>query len=280
MVTTFKQISKLDIHTIMLVDALNMAFSFRGKTDFKDKYISMISSLQRSYKANKVIIACDMGSSNYRKSLFPLYKANRLALREKQTEQERKQFEQFFKEFNNALNIIKEENEFPVLQFQGVEADDILAYISKKYSKTYTIWLISSDKDIDLLIDSNVSRFSYVTRKEITKENWNEHYPYNPDQHISIKCLTGDSGDGIPGVPGIGPVKALNLIREYGNTYDIIANLPISSRYKYIANLNEFGADNLLRNYQLMDLVTYCEDAIGPENIKEIDNLLEIYLGH
>ena len=88
----------------------------------------------------------------------------------------------------------------------------------------------------------------------------------------------GDSGDNVPGVPGIGPKKAAALIQEYGSTYDIISSLPIASKYKYIANLNSFGADALLLNYKLMDLVTFCEEAIGEENCKKINEVLELYL--
>jgi hypothetical protein len=54
---------------------------------------------------------------------------------------------------------------------------------------------------------------------------------------------------------------------------DIAASLPLPGKYVYIINLNEFGQANLLRNYQLMDLVTFCDDAVGPENIKEIENV-------
>jgi DNA polymerase-1 len=117
-------------------------------------------------------------------------------------------------------------------------------------------------------------RFSYVTRKEITLENWNEHYEYNPADHISIKCLTGDSGDNIPGVAGIGPKKAQTLVSQYGSTWDIIANLPIASRYKYVQNLNEFGADNLILNYKLMDLLEFCDEALGEVNCQTINNTL------
>lgn len=279
---TFKQSTSLDPKTIMVVDALNLGFRWKhskAKT-FAEEYIATVDSLRRSYKAEKVIITCDSGKSSYRKNIFPNYKSNRILLQEKQTEQERLDFEYFFTEFIRTIDILKDSGDYPVLQFSGVEADDLAAYIVRKLKKTHNIWLMSSDKDWDLLIDDTVSRFSYVTRKEITKENWGEHYDYDIDQHISIKCLTGDSGDGIPGVPGIGPVKAKELTRKYGSTYDIIANMPINSKYKYIHNLNEFGTNNLLLNYQLMDLVTYCEEAVGEENIKEINSILEAYIGY
>jgi 5'-3' exonuclease len=278
---TFKEITTTNSNTLMIVDALNMCFSFRGKKKYKDNYVNMIESLARSYKAGKIIVAADKGASSYRKNILPEYKQNRQATREKQTESERLEFIEFFTEFNEALTILKSseyKDILKVFQFDGVEADDILAYISSKYKKHYDIWLISSDKDIDLLVDDNVSRFSYVTRKETRIDNWNDHYDYDLDKHISIKCLTGDSGDNIPGVDGIGPARAKALVEQYGDTYDIISSMPIPSKYKYIAALNEFGKDNLLRNYRLMDLVSYCDEALGEANCKEIDRVLGEYL--
>lgn len=270
----------MDPNTIMVVDALNLAFRYKhsGAKEFVDDYMRTVDSLRKSYKAEKVIIACDQGSSSYRKAIYPEYKQNRKDKYEAQTEQEAADFEAFFVEFGRTIDAYNDKNDFPVLRYAGVEADDIAAYIARKYRKTHRIWLMSSDKDWDLLVDSNVSRFSYVTRKETTVENWNEHYDYDPDDHISIKCLTGDAGDNIPGVPGIGPKKAHALVQEFGSTYDIIANLPITSRYKHIASLNDFGANNLLRNYKLMDLVTHCAEAIGNENCKIIDRTLESYV--
>lgn len=275
---TFKELTEVESDTLLVVDALNMAFSFRGKNNYHDKYINMLESLKRSYKASKVVIACDEGASSYRKNIFPEYKANRVEKYKDQTPEEAKVFEEFLKEFSRVIDTLKELGDYPVLKFKSCEADDVAAYVVQKYRNKYNIWLMSSDKDWDLLISDTVSRFSYVTRKEITLDNWKEHYEYGPDDHISIKCLTGDSGDNIPGVSGIGPKKAHALVQEYGSTYDVIASMPISSRYKHIINLNSFGTDNLIRNYKLMDLVSYCEEALGEANCKEIDLKLKEYL--
>lgn len=168
---------------------------------------------------------------------------------------------------------------YPVLRFDKVEADDIAAYVTKEIHTLpiSEIWLISSDKDYDLLITEHVNRFSYITRKEITYNNWHTHYDYNIEDHISIKCLNGDSGDNIRGVEGIGPKRAAELIAEYGSAMDIVASLPINSKYKYIQSLNKSG-DLILRNYQLMDLLTFCEEAIGEDNIKEIERVLDEYI--
>ncbi len=270
-------------NTLLVVDSLNLAFRYKhsGATDFAEDYLRTVQSLKKSYKANKVIIAGDQGSSKYRKEIYPDYKQNRKDKFEQQTEAEKAAFELFFEDFTKTLDYIQETTDYPVLRFPGVEADDIAAYIvnTKKSLNTDHIWLVSSDKDWDLLIQPNVSRFSYVTRKETTWENWSTHYDFTPEDYISIKCLTGDTGDNVPGVPGIGPKRAQQLVAEYGSTYDIIASIPISSRYKYVQALND-SHDQLLLNYKLMDLITHCEEALGTENCKQIDEILENYVNN
>lgn len=283
MTKTFQQMTTSDENSLMIVDSLNLAFRYKhsGAIDFATDYMRTVDSLRKSYKSTKLIIAGDMGSSSYRKALYPEYKQNRKDKYADQTEAEKEAFEAFFAEVQGILSQYESENKYQVARFQGVEADDIAAYIVSKRKKfnLSQIWLISSDKDWDLLVAPGVSRFSYVTRKEVTHDNWHEHYDFDADSYISIKCLMGDSGDNVPGVPGVGPKKAASLVEEYGSAYDIIAALPISSKYKYIANLNSFGGDALMLNYQLMDLVTYCQDAIGTENCKQLDTILENYLG-
>ena len=275
---TFTKITEQE-NTLLVVDALNLAFRYKhsGATDFAEDYLRTVQSLKKSYRASHVIIACDQGSSSYRKAIYPEYKQNRKDKFELQTDAEKAQFELFFEDFTKTLEHIQNTTDYPVVRFQGVEADDIAAYIVAKKLPIDNIWLVSSDKDWDLLVSPTVSRFSYVTRKETTIDNWNEHYDFEPEDYISIKCLTGDSGDNVAGVPGIGPKRAVGLVSEYGSTWDIIASIPISGKYKYIEALNK-SKDQLELNYKLMDLVTYSEDAIGVENCKQIDEILENYL--
>lgn len=277
---TFTQVTESE-NTLMIVDSLNLAFRYKhsGATDFAEDYLRTVQSLKKSYKASKVIIAGDQGSSSYRKAIYPDYKQNRKDKFAEQTDAEKAAFELFFEDFTKTLDHIANETDYPVIRMPGVEADDIAAYIVSKKSKLPidNIWLISSDRDWDLLVQDNVSRFSYVTRKEVTVDNWNTHYEFSPEDYISIKCLTGDSGDNVVGVPGIGPKRAVSLVSEYGSTWDIIASIPIAGKYKYIEALNQCK-DQLILNYQLMDLVTHCAEALGDENCKQIDQILETYL--
>ena len=237
-----------------------------------------MESLKKSYKAGKVIICADKGSSSYRKAIYPEYKANRKEKFKDQTPEEAKQFEEFFAEYERTLLML--ETIYPVLRFDGCEADDIVAYICKEvvnYPVT-DVWLISSDRDYDLLVSPSpsISRFSYITRKEITYENWNTHYDCEPEDYVSIKCLMGDTGDNVMGVKGIGPKRAVELVQQYGSALDIAASIPINSKYKYIQELNK-SKDLIMLNYQLMDLVTFCEEALG-DNTNTVDSVLKDYL--
>lgn len=270
MVEMASYLKELPKDNLLIVDAMNIAFRFKvqGKMDFKDEYIRTLKSLARSYNCGTIAIAADQGGSTYRKEIFPEYKANRKELYANDTEEEKEATRKFFNEYERVLEACSEE--FTLLRYEGVEADDIAAYIvSRRADLGYDrIWLISSDRDWDLLIDENVSRFSTVTRKEQTVDTWDN--PVTREDYLTYKCLIGDKGDNIPGVPGVGPKRACQLIEQYGNVFDIADAIPIDGKYKYIQSLNEFGADQLYTNVELMDLLTYCEEAIGKSNILDI----------
>ena len=255
----------------LVVDALNLAFRWKhqNRTDFRDEYVQTVKSLAHSYHCGTIIITADWGSSSYRKALLPEYKQNRKDKYADQTDAEKQAFKDFFEEYEETLELLSES--YKVLRFQGVEADDLAAHLVKE-KKQYglsEVWMVSSDRDWDLLIQEGVNRFSYVTRKEVTIDNWSEHYGVTPEEYISFKCLTGDKGDNVPGINGIGPKRAEQLIGQYGDAMSIYDNVPIPGHYKYIQELNA-NADVLLKNYELMDLITYCDDAIGADNVSEI----------
>jgi DNA polymerase-1 len=263
---------------LMIVDAMNLAFRWKhsGATKFTDDYIMTVLSLAKSYDAGSIIIAADWGGSEYRKGLYPEYKANRKELVEKQTAEEKEQARLFFNEYERVLEALDNHKMMKVFRYKGVEADDIAAYIcSRLHDYGFEqAWLISSDRDWDLLVGPHVSRFSYVTRKEHTLDTWD--YPVAPEQYISYKVLTGDAGDNVPGVPGVGPKRAAALIEEYGSAMDIYDAIPLPGKQKFIQAVND-SKDQILINYELMDLVSFCQEAIGYTNIQDIGRRLVRY---
>ena len=248
---------------LLIVDGLNIAFRWRYKKVpyYTNDYVRTVESLAKSYDCGNIIILAD-GGSVYRKNLYPDYKANRKEKYKDQTDAEKKEFEVFMAEFAYAFKRLEDKGHLVIKQ-GGLEADDLAAWIvgKRKDFDIGDIWLISSDKDWDLLIQDGVSRFSTVTRKETTVDNWDEHYDFEPEYFLTFKCLAGDTGDNIPGISGIGPKRATQLIEQYGDLYDIYNSCPIDSKYKFIQSLNE-NADRLLLNAELMDLESYSEQAL------------------
>ena len=262
---------------LLIVDGLNVAFRWKHskQLEFKHDYVRTVESLAKSYNCGNIVVLAD-GGSTYRKRLAPDYKGNRAEKYAQQTEAEKAEFAQFMSEFSNTFTQLKSRGHLTIKQ-KGLEADDLAAWIVGKKEEfgIGEIWLISSDRDWDLLIQKDVSRFSTVTRKEITLDNWDDHYDVEPDKYLTLKCLAGDTGDNVPGIAGIGPKRAVSLIEQYGDLFDIYNACPIDSKYKFIQTLNE-NADRLLLNAELMDLESYSEQALIEADINLEDLSSEI----
>ena len=260
----FSDTMKRQENSVLLVDALNLAFRYmhRKQLDFQEEYIATLHSIARSYKCEKIILASDRGTSTYRKEILPEYKENRKEKRKDQTEEEKAFFNQFFSNFTDMLDELSHTT--PVFVSQGIEADDIAAYIVKNREQygIEHICLLSSDKDWDLLVDTNIFRFSYVTRKEVRANNWDEHYPIPRSKYLDFKILTGDTSDNVPGIKGIGPKRAQTLLDKYGSVERIYDSLPLPGKYVYIQNLNN-NADTLPLNERLFNILGYCNEALG-----------------
>ena len=266
---------------LLIVDGLNVAFRWKHskQLEYKHDYVRTVESLAKSYDCGNIVVLAD-GGSTYRKRLSPDYKANRSDKYAEQTAQEKAEFAQFMGEFKNAFTQLEKRGHLTIRQ-DGLEADDLAAWIVGKKAEfgIGQIWMVSSDRDWDLLIQDGVSRFSTVTRKEITIDNWEDHYDVEPSMYLTQKCLAGDTGDNVPGISGIGPKRAVALIEQYGDLFDIYNACPISSKYKFIQSLNE-NADRLLLNAELMDLVSYSEQALieADMNLEDLSSQIMEYL--
>jgi 5'-3' exonuclease len=188
-----------------------------------------------------------------------------------QEEEEIKKYEDFFA----VLNALPEQLDEEVLKFRGVEADDILAWITQNISDQYDhTWVVSSDRDLYQLIDENVSIFNIFGRKEVTLQTLQEDFEVTPSEYMLSRIIEGDKSDNILGIEGIGPKRAQALAREYKTLDNLLEALPIKGKSKYITNLNA-GREQLIRNEKLINLKQYCIEAIcaGKEGDKPLEQL-------
>ena len=285
-------------NNLLVVDALNLAFRYKhasykpenymDATGFAEQYIATLESLANSYNCSHIVITADgKGGSTFRKGIDPEYKANRTKAREEQTEEDEAAFKQFWKHYTETLEELGSRG-YPVLRFHGIEADDLAATVVGLKPKYDHIWLVSSDKDWDLLISDTVSRFNWATQarwksktsngprpKEVTVENWSEHHAFDRGDYLMTKVLEGDKGDNVPSVPGFGPKRIADTVTKYqGDLQTFIDALPLPGGAAYVKTINEYGEEHFYTNETLVNLTDYNDMIVSKEIKEEVKNAL------
>jgi 5'-3' exonuclease len=261
-------------NNLLIIDANNLSYRWLQRPNyasFDADFIRTIQSLAKSYEAARTIVCFDFGKSYYRMEMHEEYKGTR---KKPQDEDEIKKYEDFF----SVLNALPDQLDEEVLKFRGVEADDILAWITQNMSDRYDhTWIVSSDRDLYQLIDDNISIFNIFGRKEVTLQTLQEDFEVNPSEYMLSRIIEGDKSDNILGIEGIGPKRAQALAREYKTLDNLLEALPIKGKSKYITNLNA-GHDQLVRNEKLINLKQYCVDAIcaGKEGEEPLERLTSL----
>lgn len=268
------QVDYVNHNNLLIIDANNLSYRWLQRPNYNSfgaDFIRTIQSLAKSYEAKRTIVCFDFGKSYYRMEMLEDYKGTRKKPKE---EDEVKRYEEFFA----VLNALPDELDDEVLKFRGVEADDLLAWITQNISQDYDhTWIVSSDKDLIQLVDDNISIFNMFGRKEVTKQSLFEDLELTPYQFMLSRIIEGDKSDNIIGIEGIGPKRAQALAKEYLTLDNLLEALPIKGRSKYITNLN-LGKERLIRNEKLINLKDYCIDAIkaGKEGSAYLEQLTSL----
>lgn len=135
------------------------------------------------------LVICEDGGASWRRQFFPLYKAKRRADRK----ENESQWEHFYSIINNVRQEVAENFPYRCVHVQGCEADDVIAFLVKRYAQTEKILILSGDKDFSqLLIHPNVQQFSPMLKKFNVVEN--------PKQFLLEHIIKGDSSDGVPNI--------------------------------------------------------------------------------
>src|ERR671926_193636 len=181
-------------------------------------FTSMVLKLLDSEQEEVGIgVVWDGGMPAFRLQVFPKYKANRSSM----PEELRVQLDHL-DEILEAMNI-------PAIRAEGFEADDTLATLSRLIPEGVELFIVTGDQDAMQLVDGHVkvlrttrgvSEMRVYGRDEVIEE-----YGVTPEQIPDYKALVGDPSDNIPGVRGIGPKGAVNLLKEFGSIEGIYENL-------------------------------------------------------
>lgn len=179
---------------------------------FANAIIKVINDL----KPTHMVVAFDVSRKTFRNEIFADYKATRKPM----PDELRAQVEPL-RDMLKTMNIL-------YLEKEGLEGDDIVGTIAKRFSDTKA-FIITGDRDCYQLVDNNTK--IYVTKKGVSdlmivgEPEIQEMFGLKPSQLIDLKALQGDKSDNIPGASGVGEKTALSLMHKYGSIENLYKNI-------------------------------------------------------
>lgn len=178
-------------------------------------FFNMVLPLLAEAKENDSFVCIfDASRISFRQDIYPEYKANR-------TEPPADLLAQI-----ELIRIGAHAMGMPVLCIPGVEADDVIATIATaNCNNDGGTRIITGDKDLMQLVSDCTYLYDGMKQKEIREKEVLEKFGVKPNQVVDVQSLMGDSVDNVPGVRGIGPKKASELINEFGSLDNLYANI-------------------------------------------------------
>ena len=203
---------------------------------------NMMMNLRNDNDGSSIVTVFDAKGKTFRSDIYSDYKANRPPM----PDELRLQLDPI-KSICKALG-------FPILEIEGVEADDVIATIVKiAKEEGYSCVISSLDKDLMQLVeDPAVSMINTMTNKKFNEKDVIEKFGVKPNQIRDMLALVGDSSDNIPGVPKVGQKTAAKWLNEFGDLKSIKENAP-SIKGVVGENLRN-SLDDLDRNIDLVSL--------------------------
>jgi DNA polymerase-1 len=217
--------------TLLLVDGTALAYrayyafirnplvNSKGEnTSASYGFTSMLLGMMRQHQPDYLAVGFDLQAPTFRHEKFEAYKAQRPAM----PEDLRPQIPRI-KEILRAMNL-------SVLEREGFEADDILAGLAKQAeAKGWATLIATGDKDFLQIVNRRIKVVRPRTGKSeetiYGPEEVEKEYGVGPERIVDIFALAGDAVDNVPGVPGIGPKTAAELIRKFGSFEKLYGNL-------------------------------------------------------
>jgi DNA polymerase-1 len=178
-------------------------------------FTNMLAKLLREHVGTHLAVIFDAGRETFRNRIYDQYKAHRPPPPEELIPQFA-----LVREATDAFGV-------PAIELADWEADDLIAsYARAAVDAGGTVTIVSSDKDLMQLLRPGVEMLDPIKQKPIGPLEVMEKFGVTPDKLIEAQALIGDSVDNVPGVPGIGPKTAAQLLNEFGDLEGVLAAAP------------------------------------------------------
>ncbi len=166
-----------------------------------------------THNPEHIIVSFDRKGPTFRHEMSEAYKANRPPMPDDLISQVEP-----VKEFFSSITL-------PEISAEGYEADDVLATLACHFKREYDVVIVTGDKDYSQLVDEQVRLYDPMKDAEIDREAVIAKFGVSPEQFIDYLALVGDASDNIPGVKGIGPKTAADLLNSYQSLDGIYASI-------------------------------------------------------
>jgi DNA polymerase-1 len=234
-------------------------------------FLTDLITLQNRFGTSRFVFCWDWGPSK-RRRLFPTYKEQRRTQQPKTEEEEAFELafrKQVHKLQNEYLHTIGYRN---IFWQDGYESDDIIAAVCQRLPSWDTGVIVTADKDLYQCITKNVHWYDPRTKKLLTYGLFRKQYRIKPSKWAVVKAIAGCNSDNVPGIVGVGEVKALLYLTG--------AMSPESKTYKSIRG----GWKSIvLRNRTLVQLplpglkpIQLCEDVVTQRGYNTVCKALGI----
>ena len=202
----------------------------------------LIEELNKAEAPTHLLVVFDAGATTFRNAMYDGYKAQRPPPPEDLVPQ--------FPLIRDAVRAFS----IKCLEQDGYEADDIIAsYSLAALKQGFDVTIVSSDKDLMQLVQPGLDMYDTMKNCRINREEVVEKFGVGPEQVGEVLALMGDSVDNVPGVRGIGPKGAADLIREFGTVDALLGRLDEIKRPK-LREMLETHADNARLSRELVRL--------------------------
>ena len=203
---------------------------------------NMMMNIRNENDGSSIVTVFDAKGKTFRSDIYSEYKANRPPM----PDELRLQLDPI-KSICKAIG-------FPIVEVEGVEADDVIATIVKiAKEEGYSCVISSLDKDLMQLVeDPIVSMINTMTNKKFNEKDVIEKFGVKPNQIRDMLALVGDSSDNIPGVPKVGQKTAAKWLNEFGDLESIKENA--SSINGVVGENLRNSLNDLDRNIKLVSL--------------------------
>lgn len=196
---------------------------------------NLIESARKSPEDDYLAVILDHGKISFRHEMYADYKANRPDPPEDLIPQ--------FPLIRDAVQALG----VPCIERQNYEADDLIAsYAEAAIAAGMQVTIVSSDKDLMQLVRPGLTLLDTMQNKRFGEAEVIEKWGVPPGQLAEVLALMGDSVDNVPGVPGVGPKTAADLVRQYGTVENLLAHLDEIKRPKLRENLTVHSEGALL----------------------------------